>query len=68
MLAIEIKCGEKTCAKEPGKFCEMFGTVRFGQIPICRLFPSEDAAYTKLKEKDGWVLRCEQCIKAEVEK
>ena len=59
---IQINCGETTCASEPGKFCNFFGTMRFGTSPLCRLFPSENDAYTPLTEKDGWVQRCEQCI------
>ena len=60
-LQIKIEAGETTCAKEPGKFCQFFGTMRFGTFPICTLFPSDHDVFTELKEKDGWVQRCADC-------
>jgi hypothetical protein len=67
ILKIEIECGEKTCAIEPKKFCHYFGTVKFGSIPTCCLFPSKDKdrPWTDLKEVDGWAMRCADCLKAE---
>jgi hypothetical protein len=65
ILAIAAKCGETTCASEPGKFCEHKGTVYYGTKHVCRLFPSAENAYTVLEEKDGWLLRCEACLIAE---
>ena len=59
---IEIECGEKTCAREPGKFCRYFGTLGLGQKPVCRLFPTEKASYTHLDEVGGWTMRCDDCI------
>ena len=64
-LTIDINCGEKTCAKEPGKFCSFFGSKKMGTIPICTLFPSTDTVYTDLEDKDGWTLRCPACLQAE---
>jgi hypothetical protein len=63
-LKIEIECGEKTCASEPGKFCFYFGRVKFGQVPTCCLFPSVDQPWIRLEDKDGWVQRCEVCLKS----
>lgn len=71
-LQIQIDCGETTCAREPGKFCEFFGTRRFGTTPVCMLFPQADpnphnqGASTDLKGKDGWIQRCSACMEAEV--
>jgi hypothetical protein len=62
-LKIEIECGETTCAVSPGNFCRFFGTIKFGQIFVCRLFPSEKD-YTLLKETTGWVQRCTACLTA----
>lgn len=61
-ISIEIECGETTCASKPGEFCKFFGTMRFGTIPLCRLFPSEGDSMTELKMVDGWVRRCDDCI------
>jgi hypothetical protein len=65
-LEIEIECGDKTCASEPGKFCQFVGTKSFGKTYLCMLFPSEDS-YTIL-ESGGWLMRCEQCLKSERKK
>lgn len=64
VLKIEICCGEKTCAREPGRFCRFLGASHFGTRPECLLFPSE-ASHTPLKEKDGWVQRCEACLETQ---
>ena len=62
-LTIEIECGENTCASKPGQFCKYMGSVKFGQVPVCCLFPSEkETSWTLLEEKDGWVQRCKPCI------
>jgi hypothetical protein len=61
-LNFKIECGEKTCASEPGKFCNFFGATHFGQRAVCRLFPSEEGSHTKLEEKDGWMQRCIMCV------
>jgi hypothetical protein len=60
-LKVAVNCGKTTCAKEPGKFCQFFGTVKFGQVPVCRLFPTDSESFTKLEDKDGWTQRCEAC-------
>lgn len=74
-LKIQISCGEKTCASEPGKFCRFFGSINFGSTPVCVLFPSEDNSYTKLfqnEDKDskifGWTERCKSCLNIEEKK
>lgn len=64
-LTIRIECGKKTCAKEPGKFCKFFGTKKFGSIPTCCLFPSEDQIYTELEVVNDWTVRCQACLDAE---
>jgi hypothetical protein len=63
-IKLHIQCGEKTCAYESGKFCHYFGTIHFGQIAVCRLFPTEHNTFTDLKEENGWTLRCDECLKA----
>lgn len=66
-INIQIESGENTCAVEPGKFCRFVGTTNFGTKHICMLFPNENpgardqGAYTVLKEKDGWLQRCDAC-------
>lgn len=62
LITLEINCGKKTCASEPGKFCKFFGTKMLGQFPVCCLFPGADTSYTTLEEVDGWVQRCEECL------
>ncbi len=60
-----IDCGKKTCASEPGKFCRFIGSRKFGQIAICTLFVAEGRKgmeFVMLDERDGWVIRCDQCI------
>lgn len=64
-ITIELQCGKNTCASEPGKFCQFLGTVRFGTIDVCRLFPDEDTAWTRLHHVNGWLHRCHACILAE---
>jgi len=70
-ILIEIEAGEKTCAIEPGKFCEFSGTVNWGMTFICRLFPGPDEAYTVLHNTKndgmGWTIRCPACLAAEKE-
>ena len=65
ILEIEISCGRTTCATEPGKFCRFTGTARFGTITVCSLFPSDKHSYTELKDVDGWIIRCEDCMNGE---
>lgn len=62
-IKFEIDCGETTCAIVPGKFCKFVGAARFGTIPVCRLFSSSNDSYTELIDKDGWLQRCDSCLK-----
>lgn len=64
-LNIQINCGNTTCASKPGEFCKYMGSRHFGSVPICTLFPSEDAIYTELQDKGGWVQRCQDCLDSE---
>jgi hypothetical protein len=64
---IRIDCGKTTCASKPGKFCTFVGVIRLGTTHVCRLFPSEGHSYTPLKEDDGWLTRCRDCVDAEGE-
>ena len=57
----EIRCGETTCASEPGVFCGELGAKSFGTKPHCLHFDEP------LYEKDGWVQRCDRCLQAEKE-
>ena len=69
-IRLTIDCGEKTCAREAGKFCSYFGTRSFGQKAVCMLFPSEaGGSYTDLAEiSEGYSMgltqRCEACLQA----
>ena len=66
-LVIEIQCGAKTCATEPGKFCKYVGSRRLGTQPVCLLFPGNNAAHTDLYAEPGesWLMRCDACLAAE---
>ena len=64
LLTIDIECGVDTCASKKGKFCKFFGSRKFGQIPVCTLFPSDISTFTKLEEKEGWTQRCGACKEA----
>lgn len=66
-LVIEIDCGEDTCASAPRKFCAFLGSRKFGQHPVCRLFPGGGQSFTDLTESGGWVQRCAACKRAEGE-
>ncbi len=62
-IVLKIDCGETTCAKEKGKFCQFVGVRRFGTISVCLLFPSESNSFTDLSENEhGWIARCEACL------
>ena len=54
---IEIECGEKTCASEPGRFCGWFGVGKFGWGSWCMLFDEK-----LFDSTHGWVERCEKCL------
>ena len=64
-LSIVIESGEKTCASSVGEFCRFIGSIKFGQIPVCILFPSGKDSFTVLDTKDGWTQRCKDCIESE---
>ena len=70
-LKIIINCGEMTCASSPGKFCEYLGARKFGQQPVCLLFPELNPApgdpggVTVLEQTEGWLQRLPACLEAE---
>lgn len=61
-LILPIKCGERTCASEPGKYCQYLITTHLGTRFHCQLFmlPPEE-----LKEKGGWLQRHAACLALE---
>ena len=61
VLQLPLKCGEGTCASEPGHFCPYVCVQRFGTIFICGVFNTE------LEYKRGWLQRCQECLKHEVQ-
>lgn len=61
-LTIEIKCGEKTCASEPGVFCRFVRGIKFSYWK-CSLF---DCALAE-DEPNGWLQRCLACLEAQVQ-
>jgi len=65
-LVLKISCGEKTCAKEPGKFCEWVTTGKFGSISYCWLWNDRDfrGRPLPLEEEGGWLLRRPECLSA----
>lgn len=50
--------GEKTCASEPGKFCNFFGTRSFGTQPVCLLFGGD----LHMDKPHGWTMRGGECL------
>ena len=54
-IILKTKCGENTCASEPGKFCRFFATKSFGTTMWCSWFN------VRLLDKDGWVQRAPEC-------
>jgi len=56
IYTIEIEFGETTCASAPGKFCRFVGAIRYGTLPICKLFAAELNA-----DQNGWLARCDDC-------
>jgi len=68
MLAMPIKCGEKTCAWEPGKFCKFLVTARMGTIWYCSIWHEigVKGRILPLNEGGGHVLlRRPECLEAE---
>jgi hypothetical protein len=53
---ITFESGERTCASEPGKFCEFVRTRYFGQKFYCALDES------KLYDENGWLARSKKCM------
>jgi hypothetical protein len=65
-LTIEVGCGEKTCAYAPKQFCAFFGSRKFGQIPVCMLFPELPGdSVTVLETQGEWTLRCAACLESQ---
>lgn len=65
VIKIEIECGERTCASEPGVWCKMIGTKIYGSRWVCTLFQDKDGrTFTELEDKDGWIQRCPACLEA----
>lgn len=64
VLKIEIDCGEKTCASEPGVLCRFLRARIDGSRPICYLFgvPLYDEDGSIL----GWLQRCDECKEMEI--
>jgi len=79
-LKVEIDSGDTTCASAPGDFCPWFATMKFGQLPCCALFAG--VKQSTLRDKyllevgagkngapgEGWTLRCNDCLMAELTK
>jgi hypothetical protein len=55
-IPIKIECGEKTCASEPGKFCNML-TLNVHGGGDCHLFG-------RVFDEYGWVMRHKKCIES----
>lgn len=75
ILQIVIKCGETTCASEPGAFCKYLYTSRFGTKFHCKLFSKNDdvGGYIELEEHQsginkGWIARHEKCLSFQMNK
>lgn len=68
ILNIVIDCGEKTCASEPGMFCNRLLTTHFGTRWVCGAFLDAQCNNVELhadKNGEGWLQRCDQCLEAE---
>lgn len=63
-ITLEIDCDDERCLP-PGSRCAYFGAVKFGQVPVCTLFPSDEGSYTELHntkaDGTGFTLRCQEC-------
>jgi len=55
---ITFEHGNKTCAVSIEKRCTFQIARKFGTEPVCALF-----RYADIKEVDGWLQRCPECIK-----
>lgn len=58
-------CGETTCAREYGVMCEHIRARMDGYEPRCRIFQCR--LFDKNGDIMGWLLRCPECLLAEVE-
>ena len=64
-LTIKITCGENTCAGKSGVvFCKFVGVLPLAKGHCCRLFPDGDFPFTELRDRDGWLQRCDGCMNA----
>ncbi|GAG79004.1 unnamed protein product, partial [marine sediment metagenome] len=64
-IKFEIECGEKTCAVEPGKFCEYTRVPANGNA-YCAMLSSPGKFDRKLlqeSEPRGWLMRHKECLK-----
>lgn len=59
---VNVNCGTQTCATEPGQFCDHLGVTNFGVRAVCKLFQTTCGQDVVLKDKDGWLQRCQQCL------
>ena len=64
-LHLIIEAGEGTCASKPGQFCRYLRVANFGTRYLCGLFSEPDGAQKQLREKDGWIQRCDDCLSTE---
>lgn len=69
LVTIRLKnCGEKTCASEPGVFCNHMLTRRFGTEWVCGLFRRDGEPVVlddDIGDGTGWLMRCRECLEAE---
>ena len=61
-------CGEKTCAREPGKFCRFLATTHFGTHYVCRMYGDREIVNDSNGDGTGWLLRLEECLTEPMEK
>ena len=64
-LKINVRCGEKTCAEAPGRFCRFFGARIDGSQPGCALFGAP--LFDENGGVEGWIQRCFDCLEADEE-
>lgn len=60
-----VRCGETTCAIEPGRFCPYLGARVFGTKPVCMLFDNRPLHEHDSGDKAGWLARCPECYAAQ---
>jgi len=68
VLQLEIESGVETCASEPGDFCKYLRTRKFGSITYCEIWHDINCRGqpSPIDDKDGWLQRREECMKAEL--